>query len=253
MAASGRATSGWAAGSRVRRATAVRRGSTIWTPAARAQLARAATPYATCLTDAEWALRALCGPDMTGDGIIIDPRGEVIAGPAQRETILLADVSLEAVAAAKAVCDVAGHYARPDVFQVRVDGEPIGRVMPAQAEPVRRADALGQSRPRDTHAGPGGAEEVKLERRRGRGGRPGGPGHARAVPARRGGRARLGLPGSRRGPRRAAGRGRPGLRPAAGVAGGQPAGALRYWHQVGPIWAGDLLARLRPVPGPAAR
>jgi transposase len=28
----------------------------MWTPAARAQLARAATPYASCLTDAEWAL-----------------------------------------------------------------------------------------------------------------------------------------------------------------------------------------------------
>lgn len=28
----------------------------MWTPAARAQLARPAKPYATCLTDAEWAL-----------------------------------------------------------------------------------------------------------------------------------------------------------------------------------------------------
>ena len=28
----------------------------MWTPAARAELARAAEPYATCLTDAEWAL-----------------------------------------------------------------------------------------------------------------------------------------------------------------------------------------------------
>ncbi|MCG7364461.1 IS5/IS1182 family transposase, partial [Roseomonas sp. ACRSG] len=27
----------------------------MWTPAARAQLARGAIPYATCLTDAEWA------------------------------------------------------------------------------------------------------------------------------------------------------------------------------------------------------
>lgn len=28
----------------------------MWTPAARAQLARGSQPYATCLTDAEWAL-----------------------------------------------------------------------------------------------------------------------------------------------------------------------------------------------------
>src|SRR5215210_738555 len=30
----------------------------MWTPAARAQLARPAKPYATCLTDPEWALAA---------------------------------------------------------------------------------------------------------------------------------------------------------------------------------------------------
>ena len=24
-----------------------------------------------------------------------------------------------------------------------------------------------------------------------------------------------------------------------------------YWHQIGPVWADDLLARLRPVPPPA--
>ncbi len=101
--------------------------------------------------------RSLCGPDMTGDSVITDPRGEVTAGPAQGETILVAEVSLEAVLAAKAVCDVAGHYARPDLFQVRVDGEQIGRVMPAQAEAVRRAGALGQSHPHDARAGPGGA------------------------------------------------------------------------------------------------
>src|SRR5215218_418061 len=28
----------------------------MWTPAARAELARRAEPYATCLTDAEWAI-----------------------------------------------------------------------------------------------------------------------------------------------------------------------------------------------------
>jgi nitrilase len=107
--------------------------------------------------------RALCGPDMTGDSLVIDPRGEVIAGPAEGETILVVDVSLEAVAAAKAVCDVAGHYARPDVFQVRVDGEPIGRVMPAQAEAMRRGGALGQSHPEGAHASPEGAGEVQRQ------------------------------------------------------------------------------------------
>ena len=69
--------------------------------------------------------RPLCGPDLTGDSLIIDPRGEVIAGPIQGEGILVAECSLEAVLAAKAVCDVAGHYARPDVFRLCVDRHPI--------------------------------------------------------------------------------------------------------------------------------
>jgi len=45
--------------------------------------------------------------DNTGDSYIIDPRGEVIAGPAEGETILVANGSLEEVLAAKAGCDIA--------------------------------------------------------------------------------------------------------------------------------------------------
>ena len=86
--------------------------------------------------------RALCGPDMTGDSLIIDPRGEVIAGPAQGETILMAEVSLEAVAAAKAACDVAGHYARPDVFELRVDGRSVEH---AAASPPRAGRGVHRS------------------------------------------------------------------------------------------------------------
>jgi predicted amidohydrolase len=65
----------------------------------------------------------------TGDSYIIDPRGEVIAGPAEGETILTAQGSLENVLAAKAACDVGGHYSRPDVFQLHVNREPLERVM----------------------------------------------------------------------------------------------------------------------------
>jgi predicted amidohydrolase len=63
----------------------------------------------------EWASQA------TGDSCIIDPRGEVIAGPAEGETILVAEGSLENVFAAKVACDVAGHYSRPDIFELRVN------------------------------------------------------------------------------------------------------------------------------------
>lgn len=56
----------------------------------------------------------------TGDSCIIDPRGEVIAGPASGETVLVAEGSTEHLYAAKAACDVAGHYSRPDLFDLRV-------------------------------------------------------------------------------------------------------------------------------------
>lgn len=57
----------------------------------------------------------------TGQSAIIDPRGEIIAGPLDGDGILYADGSLDVVRAAKAACDVAGHYSRPDVFDFRVD------------------------------------------------------------------------------------------------------------------------------------
>ena len=57
----------------------------------------------------------------TGQSVIIDPRGEIIAGPLDGEDILYAEGSLDVVRAAKAACDIAGHYARPDIFRLIVD------------------------------------------------------------------------------------------------------------------------------------
>lgn len=59
--------------------------------------------------------------DHTGDSYIIDPRGEIIAGPANGEEILIADGSMETVSAAKIACDVGGHYSRPDIFQLAIN------------------------------------------------------------------------------------------------------------------------------------
>ncbi len=67
--------------------------------------------------------------DAAGDSCIIDPRGEIIAGPAKGETILTADCSMEHVYAAKSAFDVAGHYSRPDIFQLHVNHAPQRRVM----------------------------------------------------------------------------------------------------------------------------
>ncbi len=60
----------------------------------------------------------------TGHSAIIDPRGEIIAEAGSDEEILIADGSLDIVRAAKAACDIAGHYSRPDVFDFRVNARP---------------------------------------------------------------------------------------------------------------------------------
>jgi len=73
--------------------------------------------------------RKLHTNDHTGESYIIDPRGEIIAGPAEGETILIAKGSLEMVYAAKAACDVGGHYSRPDIFQLHINRRPITRVV----------------------------------------------------------------------------------------------------------------------------
>jgi len=69
-----------------------------------------------------------------GESCIIDPRGEVIAGPAEGEIILMADCSMEHIFSAKSLCDVAGHYSRPDVFQLSVYRAPYNRVVAMQKQ-----------------------------------------------------------------------------------------------------------------------
>ena len=59
-----------------------------------------------------------------GRSAIIDPRGEIIATAGTDEEILIAEGSHDNIRAAKAACDIAGHYSRPDVFQLRVNTQP---------------------------------------------------------------------------------------------------------------------------------
>ena len=57
-----------------------------------------------------------------GGSCIIDPLGEVLAGPARGgQTILTADLDLGQILRGNLDLDVVGHYARPDVFQLLVD------------------------------------------------------------------------------------------------------------------------------------
>jgi len=60
-----------------------------------------------------------------GDSVVVAPCGEIVAGPLHEEKgILYAEVDREKAAASKRALDVAGHYARPDIFTLHVDTRP---------------------------------------------------------------------------------------------------------------------------------
>jgi nitrilase len=71
----------------------------------------------------------------TGDSYIIDPRGEIVAGPAQGEAILIAEGSRQAVLAAKALSDIGGHYSRPDLLRLIVDRNALERMAERRIAP----------------------------------------------------------------------------------------------------------------------
>jgi nitrilase len=58
---------------------------------------------------------------LRGGSAIIGPDGKVLAGPIfDEETILTADLDFSAVTRESLTLDVTGHYARPDIFDVRL-------------------------------------------------------------------------------------------------------------------------------------
>jgi nitrilase len=57
-----------------------------------------------------------------GDSVIINPDGKVLAGPVRNEeTILYAEIDPRELRGPRFQLDVAGHYGRPDIFQLTVD------------------------------------------------------------------------------------------------------------------------------------
>jgi nitrilase len=71
---------------------------------------------------------------ITGGTAVVSPGGDCdyLAGPVYgEETILYADLDLEKVVQAKHSFDVAGHYARPDVLELRVNRKPHAPIVDA--------------------------------------------------------------------------------------------------------------------------
>jgi nitrilase len=73
-----------------------------------------------------------------GGSYIINPFGQILAGPSfMEECILTAELDMDDIARGKYDFDVVGHYARPDVFRLHVNEQP-------QPVVVRSAFAPGE-------------------------------------------------------------------------------------------------------------
>lgn len=67
---------------------------------------------------------------MRGGSVIVGPLGQVLAGPLFNQNgVLLAEIDLGEVARSKYDLDVVGHYARPDIFRLHVNTNPLTPVV----------------------------------------------------------------------------------------------------------------------------
>ncbi|MGD8948840.1 MAG: carbon-nitrogen hydrolase family protein [Desulfobacterales bacterium] len=65
-----------------------------------------------------------------GGSVIISPLGEILSGPLYgQEGMLLADLDLKEIVRSKFDFDVIGHYARPDIFRLVVNENPIHSIV----------------------------------------------------------------------------------------------------------------------------
>ena len=105
----------------------------------------------------QYFTRADCPPDFEpiqgnapdtvlihGGSMIVSPFGEVLAGPLEGgDGLVTAEIDLNDIARGKFDLDVAGHYARPDVFRLTVDVAPKPSVSTENGAPsVVRASAI---------------------------------------------------------------------------------------------------------------
>ena len=74
---------------------------------------------------------------MRGGSSIVGPLGQVLAGPVfDGPAILAAELDLNEIPKGKYDFDVAGHYARPDVFRLHVNTRPAPAVLAFSGDPL---------------------------------------------------------------------------------------------------------------------
>ena len=94
---------------------------------------------ADCPPDYALDIEAPCGVLMRGGSCIVSPFGQILAGPHYgAEAILFADLDMADIARGKYDMDVAGHYARPDIFRLMVN-ERANRAVASNAGAVEEA------------------------------------------------------------------------------------------------------------------
>jgi aliphatic nitrilase len=100
----------------------------------------------------------LSDPANLGGSCIVDPSGQILAGPlADEEDVLIADLDLDVIVAKKTIHDYAGHYNRADVFTLTIAGPPAP-ILDAPWTRDRDASAAAPASEPDAQSalGPGG-------------------------------------------------------------------------------------------------
>jgi nitrilase len=79
-----------------------------------------------------------------GDSVVIKPGGKIVSGPMRNEEgILYGEIDSDHVAVSRRTLDVAGHYSRPDIFQLHINRKPLKPVT-FEFESLRMRAALLQ-------------------------------------------------------------------------------------------------------------
>jgi hypothetical protein len=82
---------------------------------------------------------------LKGGSTVAGPDGRILAGAALEDDLLFADLDLDLIAGEQHIMDVAGHYNRPDLFQLSVIRSPARQVtfLPGPVEADRGGAGAG--------------------------------------------------------------------------------------------------------------